>query len=268
MVLNKKFALFLCLAAALFLSACAATPKKVSREMVKSDLVVPADAEEKQGLARNYYEEGMTLYHSGKLVEAEGLLEKSLELDDSRARVHNNLGVIYQARKAYQDAERSFRLALEIEPEYRSARFNLGIALLRQDNYREALKIFKGLDEAKAKLEGLNMYIGLCYYGLKKPGMAIKYLNKALADSPDNAKIAYCIGISDYRLRAYVAAEDNLRKAVELDPDLACAYFYLATIKQTQDEYTTAAGYWKKFLEFPVSPQWQKIAQANLNKFK
>lgn len=76
----------------------------------------------------------------------EALLD--LHLADDSAPVRDLIGVVFLKRRRYKEAERHFRRALELDPDYFEAVNNLGLAVSRQrGRRREAIDIFVRANE-------------------------------------------------------------------------------------------------------------------------
>ena len=60
-------------------------------------------------------------------TEAEALFQKALERGESDV-LYNNLGTIFFRRKDYKQAKEFFRRALDINPDYQTARENIALA--------------------------------------------------------------------------------------------------------------------------------------------
>ena len=68
---------------------------------------------------------GELLVGQKRLIEAIPYLQRTIELDPSVARVHNNLGACYGQRGDLAAAIQSFETALAVDPEFEEARANL-----------------------------------------------------------------------------------------------------------------------------------------------
>jgi superkiller protein 3 len=56
---------------------------------------------------------------------AAAAFQRALELDPNYALAHNNLGIVLEAQGKRPEALRQYRLALDANPDYEDARFNL-----------------------------------------------------------------------------------------------------------------------------------------------
>ncbi|MBW1726416.1 MAG: tetratricopeptide repeat protein [Deltaproteobacteria bacterium] len=121
----------------------------------------------------------------GQRAEAEKQLRKSIAMAPGLfLPAYNNLGVILLHEKRYKEALKIFAKALEYAPDNWKLHHNLGILLLRTGQPKEAIIEFRRASE----LNG-NSYISLEYLGIsfKKTGnfgKAFYYLQKAISKNP------------------------------------------------------------------------------------
>jgi Flp pilus assembly protein TadD len=74
-----------------------------------------------------YYLLGMTLFRDGRLNEALTAFENSLKRDEKQHLAHHYLGIIASRLKQAARAEKEFRTALAIRPDFGEAHFNLSV---------------------------------------------------------------------------------------------------------------------------------------------
>jgi Tfp pilus assembly protein PilF len=70
---------------------------------------------------------GMTYFRGNRLNEAMSAFEESLKRDSKQALAHHYLGIIASRLKQGERAEKEFRTALAINPEFGEAHFNLAV---------------------------------------------------------------------------------------------------------------------------------------------
>ena len=139
---------------------------------------------------------GLILKDSGKLVKAELLTRKAIELKPDFANTHYNLGNILKDLGKLKEAEHSIRKAIELKPDFINAYLNLG-------------NILKDLDK------------------LKEAELSIR---KAIELKPDFARAHYNLGNILIHLSKFREAEVSNNKAIELKPDFVDAYINLGKI--------------------------------------
>jgi tetratricopeptide (TPR) repeat protein len=75
------------------------------------------------------------------------LFTRASQTAGSSPAVWNNLGLAWSMGNGLDAAERSFRAALRLQPEYTRARHNLGVVLRKQQRFEEAQKEFEAVIE-------------------------------------------------------------------------------------------------------------------------
>ena len=139
------------------------------------------------------------------------------------ASAHNNLGSTLFDRNKVDEAIKSYRIALKIDPVYAKANYNLGNALARMGrlekaikNYRMALKINPAYADAYYNLGITQARMGR----LKK---AIKSYRQSLKINPTFAKAHNNLGFALAKLGRLDEAIKNYRMALKIKPDFKTA---------------------------------------------
>lgn len=86
----------------------------------------------------------------------------SLKIDPANAHVYNNLGTVYDGLKQYRNAERMYRKALKLEPKSPLVLKNLGSDQLAQHKYKQGWESYKAalaLDPAVFKDNGAKLRV-------------------------------------------------------------------------------------------------------------
>ena len=84
-------------------------------------------------------EVAMAQDESGALGEGERYHRRAIAIDDHDDTLRNNLGYNFLQQKKYEDAAHEFKAALQLNPRSEAARNNLGFALARLEQPKEAL---------------------------------------------------------------------------------------------------------------------------------
>jgi predicted O-linked N-acetylglucosamine transferase (SPINDLY family) len=137
---------------------------------------------------------------------------------------HNNLGNAYAAVGQWQDAEASYRRALDRKRDYAEAHYNLGSALMEQGKLEEAASAYRQALTLRPNHAQTYLNLSNALQAQGKLEEAAEACQRALAAKPDLASAHNNLGnilIAQNRLEAALAAYS---RALELQPDLAQAH--------------------------------------------
>lgn len=117
-----------------------------------------SSSEEKQ--ASSALQAGLDAHSKGDLTEAKAQYEKVLDLDSDNKYAFYNLALIDEASKNYGAAEENYRAALEADPAYEPALFNLAILRTSEDP-QEAIQLYRAAVKAAPKDAAAWLNLGL-----------------------------------------------------------------------------------------------------------
>lgn len=88
---------------------------------------------------------GAMYYHKGDSVKATEFVERALQHrgNYSLTGYHNTLGICYKTLGRLDEAERQFRVAIEVDPTMVGAKYNLGLLLQSQKRWTEAIELYQ-----------------------------------------------------------------------------------------------------------------------------
>jgi tetratricopeptide (TPR) repeat protein len=156
------------------------------------------------------------------------LFEHALQVGEESAVAHQNLGyALLEDQGRAREAERHFRRALEMYPDYPEAHFCLGNCLHIENRldeaeaqYRVALRLKPNYERAHYSLANVLALKG-------RVDEAMKNFNEALRVKPDYGEAYMKRGNLLLMQRDRKSGMSDLRKAVELLPANAEAHYYL-----------------------------------------
>lgn len=93
--------------------------------------------------AFNHNNLGAMEFLDGDMINAEKEYKIALELNPNEPMAHNNLALIYANQGKDKDAEEEYKKELEINPEYDNAYFNLGLLYFSEGRKDEAVENWK-----------------------------------------------------------------------------------------------------------------------------
>ena len=146
---------------------------------------------------------------------------------DDLAEEYYNLGNAFYALEEYQQAEDYYLRALELDPEFERAEFNLARALAEQERYSEALALLSELlieDPDNLRLQEAIAYV---QYRRGDLEAAEERYKTVLEQSPFRPDALYNLGLLLLEDGAEVEARPYLARAYEVspeDPDVLYAY--------------------------------------------
>lgn len=174
-------------------------------------------------------------------------------------------GIEFYHSWQYQDAAKVLREALKADPQDVQARYYLGLSLLLEQNFSEALDIFVQLDDERrtptAVPDKCQIQIALARarLGLKQYPEAWKNLEAAKKDN------AYSPDVYVYR-GVYYLQQENEKKAIKefeeamtLDPESAYAHYYSGHAYLRRGNPAKAVEMFKIFIQLaPLAPEAEK----------
>lgn len=183
-----------------------------------------AASADQQSLAE--YDLAKDAFQNGRLREALEHAQKAIDLDEDNADAAYLGAVILLAFCAiderstdcrYGEAERHVRRALEASPDMREAKNTLGVILVHQRRYDEAIAVLKPLanDILYGSPEKSWGNLGWAYLLAGKIDEAIDALRRALAAQPLFCVGQYRLGLAFEKKNELAAASDALTKALE-----------------------------------------------------
>ena len=152
--------------------------------------------------ARAAFERGLRHFEAREAPQALAALREAVALDSTSAVYRDVLGLVFSQLGRPDLALEQFRESVVLDPQLADAHFHLGVALAESMEWSEAAVAYR-----KA----------LALPTLTVPDLAHQNLGLAL-----------------YHLRRYGEAEQDLRFAISLSPEMQAAYYHLGLVLTAQ----------------------------------
>ena len=152
-----------------------------------------------------YFNYGVCAEQGGFIEKAAALLQKSIELDPSKAaQAYNYIGYMWVDRNMnLEDGGTMIRKALELEPNNAAYIDSLGWYYYHVGDYNKALtELMRAADNLKPEDPVVFEHVGDTFQALGKTGEAQVYWQKALKLDPNNQKLANKLEESKAKLTA------------------------------------------------------------------
>jgi serine/threonine-protein kinase len=145
---------------------------------------------------------------------------KALQLDDSLAEAYTSLGSIQSSYDwNWQEAEKSFRQAISINPNLANAHHWYSFYLSTTGRHEEALVEMQEALQLDPLSMIINANMGYTLYVARKYNQALDQLKKTIELDPNFAITYQYLGYTYEQMGKFDQALQSLKKATALDPD-------------------------------------------------
>lgn len=199
-------------------------------------------------------------FREHRYVEAERTLNQLVLKNYKKPHVFHMLGTIYYDQGKFNKAVRSFKRALEIDPQFTDSSIGLSILLNDLGRYEEGQKVFERARELlthnekdknhpiNEKLSSKHKELGELYSQYKRYDQALTQYFKALSLSPNNLDIHLSIVDCFVFLGRHEEALHELKDLCKEHPFYDPARLKLGQIYYKQEKIPQAISEWQEIL--------------------
>ncbi len=156
---------------------------------------------------------------SDSLPKARAAATRALELDDTLAEAHTSLAAVNEYEWKWADAEREYRQAIEMNPNYATARHWYAVYLGSMGRVDEGLAQIRMARELDPLSIIISTAMGRIYLNGRRYDEAIEQLRKTLDEEPDFAEAHFQLALAFEGKRMYEDAVREFQKYIELSGD-------------------------------------------------
>ncbi len=175
-----------------------------------------------------------------------GYFQRAIQEDPNFWEAPYNLGVIYYNFNLYDKALQLFDRVIQQRPDFYKAYYGKGVIFYLQRQYKKAIQLFQKVLELKPDHDRSYYYMGICQVRSKQLTPGIKSLEKSIELNPNYAPAYYQLALADMRRGWFRKAIVSLNKAVKLNPDFYLAYNALGEAYYSQNMFEEAIIAFKK----------------------
>lgn len=178
-----------------------------------------------QSPGTNPRDTAFALEQQGNNAAAEAAWRSILRAQPADAEAFAHLGFLEARQERYKEAVPLYRKALALKPTMPGLRMNLGLALFKGGELKEAIQIFAALvksepaDSPEAQRAGA--LLGIARYGLGDFAGAVPNLKAAAASDPTNPEFRLLLAHSCLALRQYKCVLDAYHEILALNSESA-----------------------------------------------
>jgi superkiller protein 3 len=167
---------------------------------------------------RNFF--GQACFMTGRDESAEAAFRKALELDPDMADAHNNLGALYDRSGRKDEAEREYRLALAAPtyPTPAKTYLNLGLLYASQGRDEDAIHEYRKAVEIDPKYYQAHFELAALLDRTGRLDEAVREYEVAAPGYPSSGDYFYRLGFGYFRLGDRSKAREKLLRAIEVSP--------------------------------------------------
>ena len=210
-----------------------------------------------------------------EVVKDYGSLPSDRKAEEKSKKVSRKAGRAYlkaSAATAKGDrakAIRHLRKAVQEQPEFFEAHYNLGVHYQALEQWENATRAYLKAIELRQNTARPNFNLGVIYHNQGKIDQAIERYRQALKYDPSFAEAHQALGEARFQQGRPYAAEQHLETATRLAPARAAPSFgLLVKIQLLNKDPDQAQFYLDQFLqhhpEAPIAPTLQKEIDAML----
>lgn len=184
---------------------------------------------------------GYIYLRRGNVELAGASFDRALQLDENLAVAHNGRGlVLARDDPTRQRALVSFRQALELEPEYLDAFYNLGITLAQLEDYNGARQALEQVLSRDPDFSDVHYQQGVIASKSRDFDLAEQEFVEQYRRDPNHRENRLELGRVYYLTERYAEAEDMLLPLVGQYSDYVPAMLLLADVYLSVEDYSRA----------------------------
>jgi tetratricopeptide (TPR) repeat protein len=199
---------------------------------------------------------------AGDKKSAQDTYIKAIQYNPQYTKARYNLGLLYLEGKRWADARAQFEWIREQEPNNAIVHFQLGRSAYGEKDYATALNEYQtALDLKGGNYRKALLNIGIVYKAQKKTDQAIAAYQKLLELDSNYPEAWYNLGLVYMKANQYREAEESFLAATKYNKKYYTAWFNLGVLYTKIEQNDKAIQAYQQALE--IKPGYQK-AQLNL----
>ena len=175
--------------------------------------------------------------------------EKAIELNPEYSKAHFNLAGVLHEQEEYDASIQSYETALSIDPNYAEAHNNLGNVFRDSSELDSAIECYQKAINIKSDYVEAHYSLGTTFQEVGKLDDTVRCFEQVLEFRPDLTRTLNNLGNI---LRVLGRADEAIikyEKAISIDPNFVEVYFNLGTTFQELGQLDNAVKHYKKAIK-------------------
>ena len=211
--------------------------------------------------AVKHYEEGRSFQQRGNLNSAERAYRKALKINPNFVEALNNLGNVLVDRERLNEAAGAYRKALKLLPDHAMLLNNLGNALQLQGENENAIGWFEKALAQNPDYADAHCNLGNAYLALGDLDKAYESYRKASLIDPNNKEAHNGLANVLVQKDELDQAIESYQRVIAIDPEHKAAYTGLGNAFSQQEKFDQATICFRRAIEVDSA---YKAAQMGL----
>ncbi len=181
---------------------------------------------------------------------------------------------IYTALRDYEQAEKSIRHAMRLNPDNSFAQVRYATLLFNRRRLSEASEVIARALKLDPQSQWAHLWNGLILNAMNKKSEAIAEIRKAIELNPKFDTAIYNLGCCylNARPRQFALARECFQKALEINPAYKEAYYQLGMSYGYQDRYDVALVYMDKAIAleagYLTARNWRALVLFEMKRYE
>ena len=206
--------------------------------------------------ATKHYDQAIILHEKGKLASAERAYKKAIKINPNFVEAHNNLGTVLLDQGRLNEASNAFRKALKLLPDHPMILNNVGNVLQLQGENEKALSWFeKAISQDPDNVDAYGN-LGNALRALDRKKEAAAVYKRALEINPELADTCFNLGLILVELDELNDAIDYFNQALRINPADKNTYLGLGGARSAQGNLDQAVAAYQKAMD--IDPLYAK----------
>ena len=196
----------------------------------------------------------VALYHAGKTDQALEALETLTSKFPTVATLFNIQGVCYADRQQFDAAVQSYQQALQIQPDYTEAQYNLSVAFNNIGQLDKAIVSYKKTLKIKPNYPEAHYNLGVILNTQGQLSAAISCYRHAIKFKPNYTKAHSNLGIALKDTGQLKASVKSYQQALKLQPNDPETLYNLGNVLHNLDQVAAAITHYECALK--INPDY------------
>jgi tetratricopeptide (TPR) repeat protein len=191
---------------------------------------------------------GAALSKTGQYEDAIVEYRQALQLEPRNLPIRVNLGLAYYKTAQISEAAEELAKAVQQQPGNRQAVFLLADCKLRLGENKKVIELLSPLEQASPNDKALIYLLGTALIRANQASRGQVLVNRILREG-ESAEAHLLLGTTKMQAQEFAEALVDLKRAVELNPQLPDVYSYYGLALLTTGDMAAAADAFRKELE-------------------